>query len=176
MRRPTGADPIPVGPVPRAQQLVGDQRPQVVHLERQAGRPPPRPTVPAPARPVERDLSGGTRDARRSDLHLQDDALRRRRPTPVPQPSHSSGSAAAHRGHSESRTHNSPRDESPGQSTFRRPPQRALDRTRTCGLPLRRLRHDVQVVRSRALTCTDSGAESTGCAPVRGGRRSLGPA
>jgi hypothetical protein len=54
--------------------------------------------------------------------------------------------------------------------------RRAPDRTRTCGLPLRRLRATVQDVRHSPLTCTDSAVESVQCAPVRGGRRSLGPA
>ena len=51
---------------------------------------------------------------------------------------------------------------------------RAPGRTRTCGLPLRRLRAAVRAVRSGPLTSTDSAVESAQCAPVRGGRRSLG--
>ena len=52
----------------------------------------------------------------------------------------------------------------------------APGRTRTCGLPLRRRCQAVHSVRSGPPRCTDSAAQSPECAPIRGGRRSLGPA
>jgi hypothetical protein len=55
------------------------------------------------------------------------------------------------------------------RSTFAVPPQDT-----NLAYRLRRLCAPVRDVPPGPLTCTDSGAGSTGCAPARGGRRSLG--
>jgi hypothetical protein len=53
---------------------------------------------------------------------------------------------------------------------------RALDRTRTCGLPLRRLCRAVHGVATSPLSWIDSAAASAESGPIRGDRLSLAPA
>jgi hypothetical protein len=78
---------------------------------------------------------------------------RRVRPSPVPHPSIISGHATGSSGHPRSRRPAGRFGISPGQRQSAQPHRRAPGRTRTCGLPLRRLGRAVHQLASSPVTC-----------------------